>query len=101
MNVTFTGILEFDPKLAGQDVTPANLEFGSLTYHHRERREKSSSSTSALKGKNSNIEYIQSNSCSLGNQLPLCFHQSSLYNAVNDDLIPLVCKTNRRKKNKC
>jgi hypothetical protein len=49
--VFFLGILEFNPQLAGQDITPANLEFGSVSSRRRERREKSFSDTSALQGK--------------------------------------------------
>lgn len=44
------GILEFNPQLAGQDVTPANLEFGSVSSRRRERREKSVSTASGLPG---------------------------------------------------
>jgi hypothetical protein len=39
--------LEFNPQLAGQDITPANLEFGSTSSRRRERREKSFSAASA------------------------------------------------------
>ncbi|CAF5186768.1 unnamed protein product [Rotaria magnacalcarata] len=41
-------ILEFNPQLAGQDITPANLEFGSLSSRRRDRREKSLSGLSGL-----------------------------------------------------
>jgi hypothetical protein len=44
----FIGILEFNPQLAGQDITPANLEFGSVSSRRRERREKSFSGVSAF-----------------------------------------------------
>ncbi len=44
------GILEFNPQLAGQDITPANLEFGSMTARRRDRREKSFSGVSVIQG---------------------------------------------------
>jgi len=44
----FIGILEFNPQLAGQDITPANLEFGSVSSRRHERREKSFSGVSAF-----------------------------------------------------
>ncbi len=46
----FVGILEFNPQLAGQDITPANLEFGSTSSRRRDRREKSFSGASAFQG---------------------------------------------------
>ncbi|CAF2556008.1 unnamed protein product [Rotaria sp. Silwood2] len=42
------GILEFNPQLAGQDITPANLEFGSTASRRRDRREKSLSGVSGF-----------------------------------------------------
>jgi hypothetical protein len=65
------GILEFNPQLAGQDITPANLEFGSLTARRRDRREKSFSGVSAFQG----------------NQ-----PSRSSFTAAPDELIPLVCR---------
>jgi hypothetical protein len=47
----FQGILEFNPQLAGQDITPANLEFGSMSSRRRDRREKSFSGASILQGR--------------------------------------------------
>jgi hypothetical protein len=49
------GILEFNPQLAGQDITPANLEFSSGSSRRRDRREKSLSGVSAYQGKYKNI----------------------------------------------
>ena len=69
------GILEFNPQLAGHDITPANLEFGSMSIRRRERREKSFSDVSA----------IQSN-------------QPSSFTAVHDELIPLVCKLLKKER---
>ncbi len=48
--ILFIGILEFNPQLAGQDITSANLEFGSISSRRRERREKSFSGVSASQG---------------------------------------------------
>ena len=52
-----SGILEFNPQLAGQDVTPANLEFSSVSSRRRERREKSASAASATPGRASVFYY--------------------------------------------
>jgi hypothetical protein len=51
MDIFILGILEFNPQLAGQDITPANLDFGSVSSRRRERREKSFSAASAYQGK--------------------------------------------------
>ncbi|CAF3423784.1 unnamed protein product [Rotaria sp. Silwood1] len=66
-------ILEFNPQLAGQDITPANLEFGSITSRRRDRRGKSFSGASAYQG----------------NQPPFYSHQPSLFTTINDELVPL------------
>jgi hypothetical protein len=42
-------------QLAGQDITPANLEFSSGSSRRRDRREKSLSGVSAYQGKYKNI----------------------------------------------
>ncbi|UJR14104.1 hypothetical protein I4U23_001100 [Adineta vaga] len=66
-------ILEFNPQLAGQDITPANLEFGTIGARRRDRREKSFSGASMLHGNQSLLN---------------AFHRSS-FTAVNDELIPM------------
>ncbi|CAF0762316.1 unnamed protein product [Adineta steineri] len=66
-------ILEFNPQLAGQDVTPANLEFGSASFRRRERREKSFSGASVLQTV----------------QHPFYSQQPSSLQAINDELVPL------------
>ncbi|CAF0970868.1 unnamed protein product [Adineta ricciae] len=66
-------ILEFNPQLAGQDITPANLEFGTIVTRRRDRREKSFSGASMFHGNQSSSN---------------AFHRSS-FTAVNDELIPL------------
>lgn len=71
------GILEFNPQLAGQDITPANLEFGSTVSRRRERREKSFSATSALQG----------------NQIPFYSHHPLSYPGVHDEFTPLTSQT--------
>jgi len=76
--ILIVGILEFNPQLAGQDITPANLEFGSITARRRDRREKSFSGVSTLQ---SNIP--SSNAV----------HGSS-FTGTTEDSIPLVCKKN-------
>ncbi|UJR33065.1 hypothetical protein I4U23_020524 [Adineta vaga] len=73
INFIVLGILEFNPQLAGQDVTPANLEFSSISSRRRERQEKSVSATPSLPG----------------NQNPFYSHQGSSFIAVNDEIIPL------------
>jgi hypothetical protein len=92
VNFFFIGILEFNPQFAGQDITPANLEFRSVSTRRRERREKSFSATSAFQG---NIQILTSFFIFpvLVNQHPLHSHQSSSFTAVNDELVPLVCKS--------
>ncbi|CAF2092041.1 unnamed protein product [Rotaria magnacalcarata] len=77
MYILFIGILEFNPQLAGQDITPANLEFGSIVSRRRDRRGKSFSGASALPS----------------NQAPYYSHQPSLFTAVNDELAPLADDT--------
>ncbi|CAF1102692.1 unnamed protein product [Adineta steineri] len=67
------GILEFNPQLAGQDITPANLEFGSTASRRRDRREKSFSGASIFYGNQSSLNAI---------------HRSS-FTAAPDDLVPL------------
>ncbi|CAF1336077.1 unnamed protein product [Rotaria sp. Silwood1] len=47
------GILEFNPQLAGQDITPANLEFGTIASRRRDRREKSFSGVSGFQAHHS------------------------------------------------
>ncbi|CAF1458978.1 unnamed protein product [Adineta ricciae] len=72
-SVKTTSILEFNPQLAGQDITPANLEFGTVVTRRRDRREKSFSGASMFHGNQSSSN---------------AFHRSS-FTAVNDELIPL------------
>ena len=55
---SLTGILEFNPQLAGQDITPANLEFGSIAARRRDRREKSFSAVSVSQGNIQRIDWI-------------------------------------------
>jgi len=78
------GILEFNPQLAGQDITPANLEFGSSASRRRDRREKSFSGASALQGPQLSLNAI---------------HRASFGGAA-DESIPLVCwqETEEEKK---
>ena len=54
------GILEFSPLKAGQDVTPANLDFGSTHHHHHhhgphENERKRSSGFSTITGRPENV----------------------------------------------
>lgn len=67
--------MEFNPQLAGQDITPANLEFGSTASRRRDRREKSFSGASALQGPQLSCNAI---------------HRSS-FGGLVDESIPLVC----------
>jgi len=62
--------LEFNPQLAGQDITPANLEFGSTSTRRRSRREKSFSAAS-------NAVYS---------------HHPLSYHGGHDEFTPLVCQ---------
>ncbi|CAF1107648.1 unnamed protein product [Rotaria sordida] len=64
-------ILEFNPQLAGQDITPANLEFGSTASRRRDRREKSLSGVSGFQA-------VQS------------AHRRSSYTVTADELIPSI-----------
>ena len=85
--------MEFNPQLAGQDITPANLEFGSTSTRRRERREKSLSGASAQHGKNSNQFQIclPHRFSFIGNQPPFYSHQpSSCSAAAHDEIVPLV-----------
>ena len=75
LKCSIVGILEFNPQLAGQDITPANLEFGSVVSRRRDRREKSFSGVSVLQNNQPNLNAI---------------HRASL-TAIGDDLNPLVC----------
>ncbi|CAF0941447.1 unnamed protein product [Adineta ricciae] len=72
-----SGILEFNPQLAGQDVTPANLEFGSVSSRRRERREKSASAASTTPG----------------HQHPFYTHHTSSFTAINDETAPSTNQT--------
>lgn len=49
-SLSIQGILEFNPQLAGQDITPANLEFGTIVARRHDRREKSFSGASMFHG---------------------------------------------------
>lgn len=51
------GILEFSPLKAGQDVTPANLEFGHASHNHHEKERKRSSGFSTLTG--NGVQYMK------------------------------------------
>lgn len=85
--------MEFNPQLAGQDITPVNLEFGSTSSRRRERREKSFSGTSAQHGKNSNQFQISlpHRFFFIGNPPSFYSHQpSSCSAAAHDELVPLV-----------
>ena len=66
--------MEFNPQLAGQDITPANLEFGTTSLRRRERREKSFSAASAFQG-----------------------HQPLSFTGVNDESVPLVSQLTKNK----
>lgn len=72
MKCSIVGILEFNPQLAGQDITPANLEFGSVVSRRRDRREKSFSGVSALQN----------------NQTTLNATHRASFTAIGDDLNP-------------
>ena len=71
---SIVGILEFNPQLAGQDITPANLEFGTVVSRRRDRREKSFSGVSALQNNQTNLN---------------ANHRAS-FTAIGDDLNPSV-----------
>lgn len=72
---SIVGILEFNPQLAGQDITPANLEFGSVVSRRRDRREKSFSGVSVLQN----------------NQPTLNANYRASFTAIADDSNPSVC----------
>jgi len=88
------GILEFNPQLAGQDITPANLEFGSMTARRRDRREKSFSGVSVLQGscflKDNEFVFLLSSSFIVGNQPSFNAVHGTSFTGATDESIPLV-----------